>query len=290
MAGKFAVDSFRKKDLQTDTLFARRNIMATVRTESSDQFPTLIGQLYARWTLDCLIEIAYAVSIDFINRPSSYKGDIPKEIVNLRMSYGTDANFPNTAQRPVMMMPILGRSDGLKPDVSNAASPFYSARKSFFDACVAVQVRTVDTALSTLEGVARAEILAFRNYLDNLRGTSVEQSAKQITAVSNSAINILTSKGVAAVFGLPPAGQSWPLKSIDSNGANLVDAVGKILPLAPDYKLSFQKFNQLQLAAQAGDRALPLVFTADVTSEEELKNLIEEGYRWWKFLYDFQTS
>lgn len=266
--------------------------MATAPAGSSDNFPTLIGQLYARWTLDCLIEIAYAVSIDFINRPSSYKGIIPnpKEIVDLRMSYGTEADFPNTAQRQAMMMPILGRSDGLKLDVSNASAPFYSARKAFFEACIAVQMRTVDTALSTLEGVALSAILAFRNYFDNLRGISAEQSAKQITAVSDSAIKILTSSGVATVFGFPPAQQGWPLSSIDSNGANLVDAVGKILPLAPDYKLSFQKFNQLQLAAQAGGLALPLVLTAKAKmSEEDLQALIEQGYIWWKFLNDFQT-
>jgi hypothetical protein len=258
---------------------------------ASDSFPSLIGDLYERWTLDGLIELAYAVSIDVINRPSSYRGTLPSEIVSLRMSYGTEPDLPNTAQRQAMMMPILGRSDGLKPDAVSASTPFYSARKSFFDACIAVQTRTVDTALSALESVARTAILAFRGYLDNLRVASVEQSAQQIAQVSDTAIKVLTSIGVATAFGYPPAGQGWPLTSIDPNGANLVDAIGKTLTLPPEYKLSFQKFeNQLQPTAQEGNAALPLVLTIDVNSEKELRSLIDHGYQWWKLLSDFQTS
>src|SRR5262245_5369754 len=84
--------------------------------QNSDDPLRLIGRLYAIWTLDCLIEIGYAISVDFITRPQLYLNeDIPDAIVQLRMSYGTDAQFPNTAQRQAMMMPVFGRSDGLMP-------------------------------------------------------------------------------------------------------------------------------------------------------------------------------
>src|SRR6478672_8003828 len=91
--------------------------MATAEAQASNPFPAFIGHLYAIWTLDCLDEIGCAVAVDFITRPHLYLGeDIPDQIVQLRTTYGTDAQFPNTAQRQAMMMPVFGRSDGLKPD------------------------------------------------------------------------------------------------------------------------------------------------------------------------------
>src|SRR5215475_10856195 len=86
------------------------------RSSTSEDFPALIGDLYAIWTLDCLIEIGYAVSVDFITRPQLYlSDDIPDATMELRSSYGTTAAFPDTAQRQAMMLPVFGRSDGLSP-------------------------------------------------------------------------------------------------------------------------------------------------------------------------------
>ena len=99
--------------------------------QASNPFPAFVGHLYAIWTLDCLEEIGYAVSVDFITRPHLYLGDdIPDQIVQLRMTYGTEAQFPNTAQRQAMMMPVFGRSDGLKPDASTGTAPFHTAERS----------------------------------------------------------------------------------------------------------------------------------------------------------------
>src|SRR5215475_1341769 len=105
-------------------------MVTTATATNDDDFSRLIGHLYATWTLDCLIEIGYAVSVDLITRPQLYLSeDIPDTIVDLRMSYGTDPRFPNTAQRQAMMMPVFGRSDGLKPDASTNTAPFYISRK-----------------------------------------------------------------------------------------------------------------------------------------------------------------
>ena len=72
--------------------------------QAPDDFASLVGDLYSRWTLDGLVEIGYAVSVDFISRSQLYQGDdIPEEIVTLRISYGTDPKFPNTQQRQALM-------------------------------------------------------------------------------------------------------------------------------------------------------------------------------------------
>jgi hypothetical protein len=60
--------------------------MATNASSSSSDFFALIGDLYTRWTLDGLTEIAYAIATDFIVRPQLYQtDDIPDAIVNLRL-------------------------------------------------------------------------------------------------------------------------------------------------------------------------------------------------------------
>src|SRR5215467_13710866 len=107
-------------------------------TGSPSTFQDFVGDIYARWTLDCLVEIGYAISVDFVNRPYLYKGqDIPDNIVDLRISYGSDPGFPNTVQRQAIMLPIFGRSDGLKPDATSTTPvwPFQIARKNLIDAC-----------------------------------------------------------------------------------------------------------------------------------------------------------
>src|SRR5262249_54734835 len=239
--------------------------------------------------------IGYGVSLDAINRPQLFTGsDIPDVIVDLRMSYGTSAKFPNAAQRLAMMTPIFGRSDGLKPDASSSSTPFYLPRKKFLDACVAFSERSVETGVPMLEGAVRIATDSFRAYFEGLRGKSVEQSAGQIKAISEAVTDILTSSGVARVYSVTPVAKDWPLTSIDpsvnSDGAKLVEAVGGALPIGPDCKFNFAKFILLQQLAQAGEGALPLIFTADTKSEKGLQSLISQGYIWAISLRAFQQA
>jgi hypothetical protein len=267
--------------------------MATAEPVGSYDFPIRLGQSYARWTLDSLIEIGYVVSLDFVNRPQLFTGsDIPDEIVDLRMSYGTAADFPNTAQRLTMMMPVFGKSDGLKPEASGASTPFYLARKKFLEACIAFSERAVDTGVQMLEERVRSAIVPFRAYFEGLHGKSVQQSAKQLETIFEAVIDILTSAGVARVYSVLPADDSWPLNSddptINSNGAKLVEAVGMVLPVSADYKFNYAKFILLQRVAQEGMRTLPQVLTVDMKDEGDMQSLISNGYSWATSLRDFQ--
>jgi hypothetical protein len=40
--------------------------------ESNGGFAPLVGRLYSIWILDALVEIGYAISVDFIARPKLY--------------------------------------------------------------------------------------------------------------------------------------------------------------------------------------------------------------------------
>jgi hypothetical protein len=258
------------------------------RSLSAD-FSTLIGQLYAIWTLDCLIEIGYAVSIDFILRPQLYlSDDIPDAIVQLRMSYGTAAPFPNTTQRQVMMMLVFGRSDGLRPDASTGSAPFHIARKKFVDACIAFSERAVDTGIATLEERVRSALVPLRAHFEALRGKSIQlTTTQQMQAISDTVTSILRAPGVAQVFSVSPAEEGWPFDSDDPNGAKLVENAGAGLALPQGCRLGYTKFILLQRVAREGARALQLVFT-DNPNSEELLALISQAYTWGTSLRDFQ--
>jgi hypothetical protein len=257
--------------------------------QSAVDFPEQVGRLYARWTLDCIIEIGYAVSIDFITRPQLYLGgDIPATIVDLRMAWGTDPRFPNTAQRQAMLLPLLGRSDGLPPDASTGSAPFYLARKKFVDACVAFSERAVDTGIAMLLERVRSALVPLRTQLEALNGQSQRLTTQQILSLSDTVIGILRAPSVAQVFSVSPADDRWPFGSTDPNGAKLVENTGARLPLLPECKLSYTKFILLQRVAQEGARTLPLALTTDPTSDTALLALITQGYTWGTSLRDFQ--
>jgi hypothetical protein len=258
-------------------------------SSTGDPFLQLVGDLYTRWTFDCLTEIGYAVAVDFITRPQLYQADdIPDAIVDLRMQYGTSNYFPNGAQRLAMMNPIFGRSDGWRPDATSSTSSFYIARKKLIDAAIAFSERAVDSGVSMLEDRVRSALVPLRAHFDGLRGKSIRLSAQQIRTESTTVVGILTAAGVARVFSVLPAETGWPLTSNDPNGAKLVEAAGNVLTLAPDCKMSYTKFILLQRVAVEGGRALTT--TLNPASDDNLANLISQLYSWGTSLRDFQQT
>ena len=265
--------------------------MAPAAPQASNPFPAFVGHLYAIWTLDCLEEIGYAASVDFITRPQLYLGDdIPDQIVQLRMTYGTEAQFPNTAQRQAMMMPVFGRSDGFKPDASVGTAPFHTARKKLIDACIAFSERAVDTGVAMLLERVRSAIVPLRAHLQALAGKSIRLSGGEMNAISNTVVSILVAPSVAKVFSVSPADAQWPFGSDDPNGAKLVEIVGTTLPLPQDCKLSYTKFILLQRVTQEGERTLPLVLTVNLDNQQDLLALIAQAYTWGTSLRDFQQQ
>jgi hypothetical protein len=262
---------------------------AAAAASTSNDVLAFISRLYALWSLDCLVEIGYAVSVDFVARPQLYlSDDIPDRITQLRMSYGTDAQFPNTAQRQTMMMPIFGRSDGLRPDASTASAPFHIARKKFVDACVAFSERAVDSGISMLEERVRSAVVPLRAHFQALLGKSIRLTSNQMKAISDTVISILVAPGAAKVFSVSAADPKWPFDSDDPNGAKLVEIAGSTLPLPQECKLGYTKFILLQRVAQEGARTLPLVLAVNLDNEKEVLGLISQAYTWGTSLRDFQ--
>lgn len=265
---------------------------------SSYNFPNVVASLYGLWTLDGLVELAYAVSLDFVSRPESYvDADIPDAISDFRVSYGTDKEFQNTAERQAMVWPILGRSDWLKLDNSMAKSQFYTVRYAFLAACSNFSEKGVETRQEPLEAVVKQSLGDFRNYFNQVRGKSTVVASELLANVSKHATDVLTADGVARVFGFKSAGGGWPLAvdsnsdpDANSNGAKLVQAIGAQLTGPADYKLTASKFMQLQDVATQGALTLKRVLTTDpsLASAEDLLALVSQAYTWLTSLQNFR--
>jgi hypothetical protein len=254
--------------------------MASASATTIDEFPTTAGTLYARWTLDCLAEISYAISKDAISRPQLYQSDdIPDDLVTLRMSYGTAPHFPNSTQRQAMMIPILGPSDGLSTGASTQSS-FQIARRQFVDACAAFAEQASEVEGSILEDRVRSSAATLRAHFQGMRGKSFRLSVHQINALFEIAIGTLHAPGVTKVFGIGHIEPEWPFNSMDPNGAKLVESVGIALSLSGYCKLTFTDFLLLQRIAQEGSEAIHVLLSVDPLSDKDLKSLIRRGYTW----------
>ena len=265
------------------------------RTTSTD-IERKLGMMYFRWTLDCIVELAYAVSNDFVARPRFYQDDdIPKGILNLRMSYGTNPSLPNTQQRELIFSPILGNSECGMPDngMNGSQSAFYKARKKLIEAAVVYSERIYESGLAMLEERVRSALVPIRSHLNSVYGFSLQVSNAQSEDIFNLSSEILSSPTVASVFGVEPAGGKWPLDSDnveDANGAKLVEAIGKNLSVATEYVFSYEKFILLQRVAREGRLAIEWIVSPDpVTDEKALRELVKRVYTWSASMSEFQA-
>jgi len=262
--------------------------MADDHVETRSEFSVVAGDLYARWTLDALVEVANYVSRDFFARPEFYKADVDSVIVDLRMDYGTKC-YPDGAQRTEMCTPIFGISDGAVQAVA-ADDKFRSLRKPLLDACIRFSERSIVDATAGIEQAIWSALALFQTYLQTFDGTSSRATHEQISSASDSAYRVLTSTGVAQVFGViqPPAADSgWPLTSDDPNGALVIRSIGQQLRMPPELIFTDEKFQRLRRVAQQGNAAVTAIVQARPGSDGDFKNLVIAVYSWAVALRDY---
>ena len=127
------------------------------------------GDMYARWTLDCLVEIAHAIAIDYFSSPEFYQGeDTPDFIGDLWASYGFSKFLPNREQRHTLAGAIFGDSDGY-PAKGGAAykDAFHEDRDPLFKACIAAQTAT---SAQSRDGLNQQVLQALPNFQSYLGG------------------------------------------------------------------------------------------------------------------------
>lgn len=252
-----------------------------------------LGTLYFYWALDPLIELAYAVSMDFVNRPQLYQSvPIIDELVTLRMQYGSAPMFPNAQQRQAMLNPVFSRSDAQRPDATATASPFYTHRKKLMDAATAYAERAVDTGIQMLKDRIASASVPLRTNLQAIYGKSVESTRRQINALFGLSIHILREPHIARAFGVDPPADKWPQESDDANGAKLVGIAGTTLSglksLAADALMTQERFVLLRRVAYEGSGAVREAYDYE-HKKSDFDALVTTTYTWATSLRDYQS-
>jgi hypothetical protein len=243
-----------------------------------------IAHLYARWTLDNVIEFAHAVAIDFTKRPRQYKSvtaSVATAVEGLWYRYGTDPDFPDPAQRKLICEPLIGGSDGRQGAKS---SQFHTIAGSLRKRAWDFSNRQVQTGENNLRAAFLDDAITFRSYLETLQDNAVVRNGnRQVSRAFDLCIGILTDRAIAGVFGRPPSeAKSWPLgESFDENGARLIEEIS--MALQPEAgKVSQSEFVVCQRIAHYGASTIAGVLSYELSPSrlEAIDPLISQAYRW----------
>ena len=244
-----------------------------------------IADMYERWTLDCVVELAQAVAADFVSRPRQYKdvsAAVAKSLESLWYLADTDPGFPGAAKRQMVFTPLLGPSDGKPGDKS---SQFHMSSAALRERARAFTERQVQTGEDNLRRAFQDAVITLRSYLVTLRDNAVVNIGDAQTAnIFGVSAAVLTDTGVAGVFGRAPSSESgWPEGgTFDDNGARVVEEVSKALQTSRGL-VSQNDFIVMQRIATFGASTLrgvladPDPSTVQLT---DLDDLIQEAYRW----------
>src|SRR5262245_47069076 len=259
-----------------------------IQSKGDLQIPTaaLIADLYARWTLDCLVEIAHAISIDYFSSPEFYQGeDTPDSIEDLWASYGYIKDFANKDQRTILAGAILGGSDGYPPKGATAYNDaFHQSREPLFKACIAAQTATSAQSRDGLNQQVRQALPNFQSYLEGFAGKATSLAHDHIKDVTETCFSILRSDTISTRFiGTHPSiSDDWPLKTSDPSGDKLIaECIAKLKIPGVDMSIDFPNLRAL---AQAGGEAL----TAILQATTDLDDLIQKTYSWAMFTGNYE--
>jgi hypothetical protein len=305
------------RDLQTVINFSVQEDRMSETYQAETQIAAaFLGDMYARWTLDCLIEIAHSISDDYFSNPEFYQGTgAPDDIIDLWLSYGSVRNFPNKVQRQTLAASIFGASDGYLPTGGMAAptggmaaptggmaaptggmaaptggmaastrgmaanDAFHQNRAPLFKACIAAQTATSAESRDGLNQQVVQALPNFQSYLGGFPGKAARVAYEQIKAVSQTSFAVLRSDAVSSRFIGSHAhiSEDWPLQKSDPNGDKLVaECAFKFKAAGADMSKDFPSLRSL---ARAGKEALESI----VQPTTALDDLISKTYSWAMF-------
>jgi hypothetical protein len=256
--------------------------------------------MYARWTLDCVVEAATAIAHDYRTRYRQYQA-VPPEIAELLADFmsrtGSNPSWPNTAQRGAINTPLVGSSDAMAN--GDASSPFHQTALAVRTAAIAYAERVYNTGESMLRRAFTDAARNFQAYLSTLSGGVVNRARHDTTRIFEHSVHVLTTREVAQAFGLPaaPAG-AWPFPAdlsdghyLNGDGAYLMETVSRSLQ-SPDGLVTQQQFLTLQRVAVSGARTIQLILRGAHEKEnaEGIAPVIEVAYTWATALRDLEAD
>ncbi|HKA22790.1 MAG TPA: hypothetical protein VKM94_17895 [Blastocatellia bacterium] len=259
--------------------------------EGATKEPRQIAGLYFYQLLDCLVDLAYKVSIDFRKRPHQYQdlGDasIPQSLAELNARYGTEINLLALGQRNEIYLPIFGSWDGSS---SSESDSFPHLRDELIQAATAFAERATNTGVEQLREVVRQAHRPFKDYLVGLQGDSVRFSKDKALSdeTEKTCYPILRSQGVAAVFGITRKGGGQYPYATDPDEDKLVEDISKELMWVDKSQtyITRERISNLQRAALRGAEAIATAidFEESSATDQDLDVLITKCYAWGKAL------
>jgi hypothetical protein len=256
--------------------------------------------IYARWTLDCVVEAATAVACDYRTRYRQYRAasiQIAGILADMKSRTGYDPLWPNAAQRAAINTPLVGSSDALANGDAN--SPFHQTALAVRTAAIAYSERVYDTGEPMLRQAFIDASRQFQAYLLTLSGGVVDRARHDTEPIFIRSVEVLTSPEVAQAFGLPPAPpRAWPLPAritednyLNGDGAYLVEEVSRVLQ-SPQGVITQQHFLTLQRAAVSGARTIERILRGDHENADVdvVRDLIGVAYMWATALRDSEVE
>ncbi|MBO0698963.1 MAG: hypothetical protein J2P46_11260, partial [Zavarzinella sp.] len=229
--------------------------MSTGEATKSARNP--LAALYQRSVLDPMVEIARALSLDFVQRPRQYRG-IPEAVggvlENFRTRIGTSPEWPDTKQREVLFASLFGDA-------------FRTTSTDLQSAAIAFAERRVEMKPDPQEDRVRDAAVAFRDYLRGLDGPAVTRADRETATVFRGAAELFQNKEVAGRFGVSPApGGNWPFEvaadadAASADGALLIEEIQQAIgPTTGRPMITQHLYVLLQRVAQYGAQTIAAV-------------------------------
>ena len=259
-----------------------------VRDASGDQ--AVAGLLFYK-ELDCLIDLAHRVSLDFFDQPQLYR-QVPDEIVDdltaLRTRYGSQEDFLSREQRQAIFAGAFGADvgAGLAPIGATTPAPysFAALRDQLLAAAAAFAERVFSTSEDMLRAAVRVMHVYLQDYLQDTAGATVTWSRdKGLLKLTDLCYRILRDADIAARFSVNQAARvDWPFVA-DANGSKLVEQISSTPIQGMAEPISRGEFNDKQQLALRGAEALATVidFDANDTNVPRTDLLITKCYTWY---------
>lgn len=256
--------------------------MSPVRKDSSTRDP--ISELYRRFILDPMVEVARAVSHDFVRNPSRYRG-LPENLVSIfsgfRNQSGSDVNWPSGAQRADLFGPVFGHA-------------FRSTSTDLMEAAVSLVDRSVDKESDAHADRIRDSAIAFREHLRSIDRSRIVAAVAGTDSVFQSAVEVFKSEGIARLYGLSPIKSDlWPFDgttAVDSpsaSGGLLIEEVQRAIRVFDNGPLvTHHLFALFQNVAHYGSQTIDIVLSdsAGWNKPNWAQNLSRTAYNWEKSL------
>jgi hypothetical protein len=233
--------------------------------------------LYQCYVLDPLIEVASALSQDFVQRPRHYRA-VPENTATVLDGFRTRTGFgpewPSSEQRAILAAPVFGAAfHRAAAELTRAAAAFAECRGQ--------------GKLEPLEDRVREAAASFRGHLKSVEGRALSATDRDTGAAFRNAIEVFRSKEVANAFGLPPApGGNWPVGPLSEadtaseDAAYLIEEIQRSLVLSA--AVTAQQILLLQRVAHYGGLTIAGVMEDAATRKNAdwIGTLVRNAYGW----------